>query len=382
MPSLQSLILLYLLLQCTVSCTVTAASSGSNKEIPLPLSSSSIKTQTPPIATTITTSGYNSQQHAEEERWVAEEEFYGASNKSSQQKKRISKKKEQQIVKDPGSVISSYPGHENIIGEQSTTTWWDDEKDDVVGSDEDDVERLTMQPTDPSILTKKKRRRKHRLRVWKNGKMRKGIKSSTPDGLDTSVPRTKSDALHDDNTIAQSSSSAIDEYDEEHPLRTDEWQLNIQLSRFYPRGEGDLFPECYDDRNTNAFPGEARVPVAAERKKRSSNGCYRKCQVMQFARNGYVKIISNHDDHHDKKQSTSNNRRIKPRVGKWRIGLSGVAFDIPIQVVAGTTTSTRKKLQQNEATNGVTVLHYHADIHLNKFGERPRMFKGVITRDR
>ena len=61
-------------------------------------------------------------------------------------------------------------------------------------------------------------------------------------------------------------------------------------------------------------------------------------------------------------------------MGKWRIGHSGVVFDIPIQVVAGT--------KQNEATNGVTVLHYHADIHLNKFGERPRMFKGVITRDR
>ena len=381
MPSLQSLILLYLLLQCTVSCTVTAASSGSNKEIPLPLSSSSIKTQTPPIATTITTSGYNSQQHAEEERWVAEEEFYGASNKSSQQKKRISKKKEQQIVKDPGSVISSYPGHENIIGEQSTTTWWDDEKADD-GSDEDDVERLTMQPTDPSILTKKKRRRKHRLRVWKNGKMRKGIIKSTPTSTTSG-----DDSSNSDETIKPSSSSCSsstiseDSYDEEHPLRTDEWQLNIQLSRFYPRGEGDLFPECYDDSNTNAFPGEARVPVAADRKKSSSNMRYRKCQVMQFARNGYVKIISNHDDHYDK-QSTSNNRRIKPRVGKWRIGHSGVAFDIPIQVVAGTTTSTRKKLQQNEATNGVTVLHYHADIHLNKFGERPRMFKGVITRDR
>jgi hypothetical protein len=29
-----------------------------------------------------------------------------------------------------------------------------------------------------------------------------------------------------------------------------------------------------------------------------------------------------------------------------------------------------------------TTLHYRADIHLNKFGERPRMFKGIITRDR
>mmetsp|Transcript_835 Transcript_835/g.1921 ORF Transcript_835/g.1921 Transcript_835/m.1921 type:complete len:588 (-) Transcript_835:1455-3218(-) len=29
-----------------------------------------------------------------------------------------------------------------------------------------------------------------------------------------------------------------------------------------------------------------------------------------------------------------------------------------------------------------TTLHYRADIHLNKFGDRPRMFKGVVTRDR
>ena len=29
-----------------------------------------------------------------------------------------------------------------------------------------------------------------------------------------------------------------------------------------------------------------------------------------------------------------------------------------------------------------TTLHYRTDIHLNKFGERPRMFKGIVTRDR
>ena len=47
---------------------------------------------------------------------------------------------------------------------------------------------------------------------------------------------------------------------------------------------------------------------------------------MQFARNGYVKILV---DDHDTDSITTLKK--KPRVGKWRIGHSGVAFDIPVQ---------------------------------------------------
>jgi hypothetical protein len=147
---------------------------------------------------------------------------------------------------------------------------------------------------------------------------------------------------------------------EEHPMRTDEWEFDIQLSPLFPH-EGDLFPESSLGSDGNA--------------KRSR---YRKRQVMQFARNGYVKVMQD-------EQLTANNvdasfvstapsakksKRGQAQVGKWRIGHGGVVFDVPVSVCLG------------GDENHMTILHYHADIHLNKFGERPRMFRGVITRDR
>eukprot|EP00984_Skeletonema_dohrnii_P018216 scaffold8448_cov120-Skeletonema_dohrnii-CCMP3373.AAC.12 len=106
---------------------------------------------------------------------------------------------------------------------------------------------------------------------------------------------------------------------------------------------------------------------------------------MTFATNGYVKVSVKDDDdnNNDRVDTTSSSviqtLRNKPRVGKWRIGHSGVAFDIPVQMSAS------RKSRGNDGKvkePKMTVLHYHADIHLNKFGERPRMFRGVITRDR
>ncbi len=44
-------------------------------------------------------------------------------------------------------------------------------------------------------------------------------------------------------------------------------------------------------------------------------------QVMQFARNGYVRVVDERGG------------RRKQRIGKWRIGHSG-AFDIPVHVTS------------------------------------------------
>jgi len=51
--------------------------------------------------------------------------------------------------------------------------------------------------------------------------------------------------------------------------------------------------------------------------------------------------------------------------GEWWFDQGGISWDI-------------------DRADGLrkTIFHYHADIHLNKFGERPRMYKGVVTRDR
>jgi hypothetical protein len=99
---------------------------------------------------------------------------------------------------------------------------------------------------------------------------------------------------------------------------------------------------------------------------------------MTFARNGYVKVSDNQDDRIDNNTTPPRNNN-RPRVGKWRIGHSGVAFDIPVLISANRKSSGSDKVMSPKK---MTVLHYHADIHLNKFGERPRMFRGVITRDR
>ena len=231
-----------------------------------------------------------------EEKCVLEEEFHGAS-----------------------SLSTHHDEH----------AWWDDDGTDDYCEDE---------PTD--LKTAPQKSRNHRWRVWKNKRTKQDTSESTLTKSDASI--TTMPPL------------------EEHPMRTDEWEFDIQLSRLFSQ-EADLFPENSLDRDG------------------TKRGKFRKRQVMQFARNGYVKIVQD-------EQLTSNNmdasfvstapnvdkaKRSQVQVGKWRIAHSGVVFDIPVNVQC-----------PKGDTKKMTVLHYHADIHLNKFGEQPRMFRGVITRDR
>ena len=249
-----------------------------------------------------------------EERWVAEEEFHGASS------------------------------------------WWDDDGDD----DHESADERMLQSASPATYIKEGKNvpvsKKHRLRVWKNSKTRKESPPSTLS--DDSLAESPTKGTMPDNSPLTS------DYDEEHPMRTDEWQLDVQLSRLFPKEEGEMFPECYIDRTDQT-------------KKHSTSGSYRKRQVMQFARNGYVKILDEGSSN-----TATTGKKQKPKVGKWRIGHSGVAFDIPVQVNVKRKKGSKNDNNDDKLLSRMTVLHYHADIHLNKFGERPRMFKGVITRDR
>lgn len=302
-----------------------------------------------------TPSSYQPTTGGVEERWVAEEEFHGASSSSAEsaQRRRIGEKLKKR-GKEPQQLPSSFPGHESF-GEAS---WWDDDDEEL------DEERLRM-ALSPSTIEEGKgasSKKRHRLRVWKNSKMRKGGQPSSTSDDHSSTSASSSSKARVSNESA--SAEAASEYDEEHPMRTDEWQLDVHLSRLFPKEEGNLFPECYADEATPA--------------QRYRDGSYRKRQVMQFARNGYVKVL---EDGERGEASGGGHNRKKPKVGKWRIGHSGVAFDIPV------TMNVRRKAKggaggEDDVQSRVTVLHYHADIHLNKFGERPRMFRGVITRDR
>jgi hypothetical protein len=319
-------------------------------------------------------------------------------------------------------------------------SWWDDDEDDKEEEEEggggdgggDDEEQRIKTTTSPKARPIQKdyftspKIKGLRLRIWKkSGQMKQQHEASSSSTTTSSSSekthpaeelqsKTTGTATQSNNIQPVSSSSSLSsDYDEEHPMRTDEWLLHIRLSRLYPMEEGDYFPECNNflatKSSSNITPTLKASSLTQNRKERSGGGNSRriKRQVMQFARNGYVKvvveneIIKRNDDDCD---TTSGDikRKYKPRVGKWRIGHSGVAFDIPMQVMK--TGSMGKQQQrhllpsihpggggggereedktQSRVTTTTTVLHYHADIHLNKFGERPRMFRGVITRDR
>jgi hypothetical protein len=325
-----------------------------------------------------------------EGKWIAEEEFHGASSLSttsgaaseSQQQRRLKSKDKQKYA--------PIHGHERL---EDHPSWWDDEEGsgfDVVDED-DDEQRMTTTTTPQTSASNKDnatlpRRKGLRMRIWKrsNRQMRNEESPSISSSLGKNHPAEESNS-------PPSSSSTSSEYDEEHPMRTDEWLLNIRLSRLYPIEEGEYFPEC---NNLARYSSVANTSLAP---KKGGGGSRTKRQVMQFARNGYVKIIED-----DEKMGIK--RKCKPRVGKWRIGHSGVAFDIPMQMqvmhngavgrtqhqhqllpsaqVNGSDNRIEDAPQSRVTTTTTTVLHYHADIHLNKFGERPRMFRGVITRDR
>ena len=270
-----------------------------------------------------------------EGKWVAEEEFYGASDITN---------------------------NHNADFDNGDHAWWDEDEESE--NEEESIHQSEYRSTitKENVPTTEKRRR------WRRN--RKSKQQNEEDQLSPSLKQHDRDVQSDKQPSSQ--------YDEEHPMRTDEWALDIHLSRLFSREEGDeLFPECYTDRD-----GRSNTkPIKKNR--------YRKRQVMTFATNGYVKVSVNDDDDNNNKDndridtasSVIQTLRNKPRVGKWRIGHSGVAFDIPAQM------SVSRKNRDNNGSCKVkepkmTVLHYHADIHLNKFGERPRMFRGVITRDR
>jgi len=259
-----------------------------------------------------------------EGKWVAEEEFYGASDIT---------------IADPD-------------GDHS---WWDEDDESEV---EENIYQSEGDLTTPTISEKKRRR-------WRRNK-RSDRQQSKKDQSSPSLKQPDSDTKKDNQPSSQ--------YDEEHPMRTDEWALDIRLSRLFAQEGDELFPECSTDRDGRSIS------------KPSKKNRYRKRQVMTFATNGYVKVSVTDDDNNngnddriDNTSSMIQNLRNKPRVGRWGIGHSGVAFDIPVQMSASRKTrGNDNKVKEPK----MTVLHYHADIHLNKFGERPRMFRGVITRDR
>lgn len=134
---------------------------------------------------------------------------------------------------------------------------------------------------------------------------------------------------------------------QEHPMRTDEWVISVSLSPLvmFRRREKRFFPR-------------SQIKKEGKDNKRE--------QHFKFARNGYV-ILVEKEEENDLGFPHTGWRRVT-KVGKWKLGTNGISWTIPIKC------ATFPFHQTN--------LYYHADIHLSKFQDRPRMFRGVVTRDR
>lgn len=208
----------------------------------------------------------------------------------------------------------------------------------------------------------------------------------------------------------------IDEEIKEHPLRTDEWLLHIKLSPFLLPGnrEAELLPSCSGSR----FLHVANAKEAASKADKSPQGYNNKYkqQIIKFSKNGYVLLIEDPSDCPGEEcmkiqktdrmrsgiawcihlgnwigtcvghpfvvnsENTSNSVRSKHRVtkiGKWKMDSSGLSWSIPVTYKIKESSG----ISDQSLSIARTTLYYHADLHLSKFQEHPRMFRGVVTRD-
>ncbi len=150
---------------------------------------------------------------------------------------------------------------------------------------------------------------------------------------------------------------------EEHPMRTDEWLVEVRLSPFLilPRSirrEASLLPQSFYNNQSS--------------KKKSLR---QRRQLMKFGRDGFVLLLQEQGVPDEISGETNNEeincRQIVTSIGKWQMNANGISWTMP-------TVSSK----QSDESNINTLLHFHADLHLSKFQNKPRMFKGTITRDR
>jgi len=201
--------------------------------------------------------------------------------------------------------------------------------------------------------------------------------------------RRRSKVDNDDNTIQH---REIESENEEHPMRTDEWLIKVKLSPFLMPGtikrEASLFPQLQKSHT----PENRKIE-----------------QVMKFAKNGYVILIEewgeeiqDQNDYKHMRNSEKSKQRIS-KVGKWQMNTNGVSWSIPAHLsnkylkphercinslrIENEDTETFEDLDcsldgSQKESSKITMLYYHADIHLSKFQSKPRMIRGTVVRDR
>jgi len=102
-----------------------------------------------------------------------------------------------------------------------------------------------------------------------------------------------------------------------HSMRTNEWQLDLHMSR----------------------------------RERTRLGIHNKTMLLDFSETGHVRVM--------------NNNTFTLAIGTWKLHPSGITWQFPIR---------------QEESSPVT-LQCHADLIINPFGSRPRMVRGTIVKN-
>jgi hypothetical protein len=125
-----------------------------------------------------------------------------------------------------------------------------------------------------------------------------------------------------------------------HPLRTDSYQLDIKW-------RSPFWRKCFGD---DSDGHRAPLPFL----------------LLEFSRDGRVRIVSCC-------QGEEFNQSATTHIGEWELVSASLCCKIPVSFESAQYTA-------NEQYR-VEHLVFTADLHLNPFGERPKLTRGVILRD-
>lgn len=159
----------------------------------------------------------------------------------------------------------------------------------------------------------------------------------------------------------------------EHPLRMNRW--NISITPY--AGHSHLF-NGDDQQQVMVFDSDARrvewiYPGTGERNNSTSG---QDNDVSSSAHNSTLTQTIHQANTIDASTPTYHPPILehvrKKRMGRWKLQHGCVTWHLPL----------RRDESSNDYRAHDTILHYHAYIHLQKFDSKPRMYRGVITRDR
>lgn len=206
----------------------------------------------------------------------------------------------------------------------------------------------------------------------------------------------------------------------EHPLRTDEWEIHYKAGLWKSAAKHEYtltFDPLYKILRT--FLMQRPFITCEQQHRRLAGGMMSRkdktpsseedATAVRFHKNGFCKFspVAFHSFHFNEGVRTSRSSkcktegksslRIYPHIGRWKLNNHGcISWDVPISILLenystncsndskdvydSNTLDHKMSIESNIVA--FTTLHFVADLHINRFGPRPRMHKGVVTCDR